>query len=48
MDYRRYGFGDLVIHKDIELEKYATIKTKSGETYDVECFFVEEEEEEEG
>ena len=43
-----YGFSDLTLDSDIELPKYTTITDSKGNSYDIECYFVEEFEEDEG
>ena len=37
-----YGFSDLILDSDIELQNYATIKDSEGNSHDIECYFVEE------
>ena len=42
----RYGFNDLVVDENVKLPKYAKIVDDEGNEYEIECYYIEDEEDE--
>ena len=40
----RYGFNDLVVDENVKLPKYAKIVDDKGNEYEIECYYIEDEE----
>ena len=43
----RYGFSDLVVDENVKLPKYAKIVDDEGNEHEIECYHIEDEEEDE-
>ena len=41
----RYGFSDLVVDENVKLPKYAKIVDDEGNEHEIECYYIEDEEE---
>ena len=41
----RYGFSDLIVDENVKLPKYAKIVDDEGNEHEIECYYIEDEEE---